>query len=134
MRLAIETLATYKPLAADMTTLLAIGRASIGPWKAKEAAARVRAILRSAADLLLHSAQDSVLNLHKRHIAHYGLSKTRECSRRSQDVLCLLDQCLRHASFPSFINGVRKFVHSSSELRLVEIIGAESLHHLFDCP
>ena len=62
------------------------------------------------------------------------LSKTRECSRRSQDVLCLLDQCLRHASFPSFINGVRKFVHSSSELRLVEILGAESLHHLFDCP
>lgn len=51
MRLAIESLATYKPLAADMTTLLAIGRASIGAWKAKEAAARVRAILRS--DLLL---------------------------------------------------------------------------------
>jgi len=45
MRLAIESLATYKPLAADMTTLLAIGRASIGAWKAKEAAARVRAIL-----------------------------------------------------------------------------------------
>ena len=48
MRLAIETLATYMPLAADMTTLLAIGRASIGAcWKAKEAAARVRAMFRS---------------------------------------------------------------------------------------
>lgn len=132
MRLAIETLATYKPLAADMTTLLAIGRASIGPWKAKEAAARVRAILRYLLPICcLHSAQDSVFdeNLHKS-----TLSKTRECSRRSQDVLCLLDQCFRHASFPSFINGVRKFVHSSSELRLVEILGAESLHHLFDCP
>lgn len=88
--------------------------------------------IRSAADLqpFIHLPQTlfSTVNCTE------SLSKTRECSRRSQDVLCLLDQCLRHASFPSFINGVRKFVHSSSELRLVEILGAESLHHLFDCP
>ena len=64
----------------------------------------------------------------------YLKSKTRKSSRRRQDVLCLLDQCLRHASFPCLLNGVRKFVHSSSELRLVEILGSESLHHLFDCP
>jgi hypothetical protein len=134
MRLAIESLATYKPLAADMTTLLAIGRASIGAWKAKEAAARVRAILRS--DLLLICSLSFICSqtLFSTVKCTENLSKTRECSRRSQDVLCLLDQCLRHASFPSFINGVRKFVHSSSELRLVEILGAESLHHLFDCP
>ena len=67
-------------------------------------------------------------------LSKYLKSKTRKSSRRRQDVLCLLDQCLLHASFPCLLNGVRKFVHSSSELRLVEILGSESLHHLFDCP